>query len=1429
MRVVFMLLFLQAFSAFGAGVAPKSTYNEEGNSIEVSQAADLHGAAMLPQARDEELGSRWCTNPTASTTQTSEQALSGGTAAGGGMKSATKLAALGVGLGLGAAGCGSGTVIVAMVSPTISQVSPQVVTAGTPSVTVTVQGSNFQSNASVSVNGSAMPTTMVNSTTLAAKIDGSTLAQPAVKHLQVKNSDGATSNEVPLTVTSPSQPSSLAISTAGLPGAQSGTAYSAAMSASGGTPGYNWSITSGSLPAGLTLSAGGAILGTPTASGTSTFGVTVSDSGSPVQSQTVTLSIVVLPVTTAPPALGITSGALGSAQVGSGYNATLSATGGTPGFTWSLASGTLPAGLALSSAGTISGTPTTSGTSTFTVAVKDSGSPAQSVSSQVSITVVPPGLAVRSLSLGSGLVGSSYTTTLSASGGTPGYTWSLASGSLPAGLTLSSAGVISGTPTATGTATFTVAVADSASPALTASAQESLTISVSGLSITSTSLAAGQNGSSYSTTLSATGGTPGYTWSLASGSLPAGLTLSKAGKISGNPTATGTSTFTVAVNDSGSPAQTASAQESLTISASGLSITSTSLAAGKDGTSYTTTLSATGGTPGYTWSIASGSLPAGLTLSKAGKISGTPTATGTATFTLAVSDSGSPVQTASVQESLTIAASGLAITSTSLSAGKTGTSYSATLTANGGTPGYTWSLASGSLPAGLTMSSSGVISGTPTASGNANFTVSVTDSSSPTQTASLSESITVSSSQLAITTTSLAGGQATTAYTASLSASGGTPSYTWTISAGSLPAGLALSSSGVISGTPTAAGTSNFTVAVSDNSSPVQSTSLALSINVGAQSASTGTTWYIRPDGGTRYSSTSTAGQCDGQGDQSYAAAVAANGGTAAPNLHCAFNSPQYLWQDGTASGYHAYGWIIAGGDTVIIRGSIADGVSYRIGWPNANSYCDSSGSPCFGYPAAGGGGPYSGPPAGFPSGTPGHPTRILGGNYGACSAQSARTQLHGGYGMTSVLDFSGAAYLDVECLDITDFSSCGYAGQATPCNKTTMPYDDFAMYGLRLSNSINNSTFTDIRIHGLGVEGMVGPVGDNVTFTDLALIGNAGGGWNADDGTVGSGNMLVQNFDISWNGCAEEYPLVDALPYDQCTDDQSYTHGGSNNGYGDGFGTATVTGTVAWHVKFENGIVSYNTQDGIDALHATGAGSTTTADRILAYGNMGNQIKIGSDGGSTITNNVIFGNCSAMSTAIPGTPSSYNSMLSDFCRADDEAIIISMNNGSTSTVAGNTIYGFREGNPIENWGDLGGIICTAYLQGGTQCGSTASIVYVDNILVGFDPLASGTMPSQYYLEDGAFVSNPLQNPRSVYRNNLHYQLSTPCADTGETSAICAAPQVNNVSWPVYGYVDVQPTAGSSNVVGAGIAIPAVTQDYTGINRGTPPSIGAYE
>jgi hypothetical protein len=155
-----------------------------------------------------------------------------------------------------------------------------------------------------------------------------------------------------------------------------------------------------------------------------------------------------------------------------------------------------------------------------------------------------------------GTVGSAYTTTLVATGGTGPYTWTLPGPSAPpAGLSLSAAGVLSGTPTTEGSSGFLVQVTDSAIP-LAASATAVFNITVvptpTVLTITTpTTLPAATVGTAYSQTMAATGGLPPYTWSLTSGTLPPGLSISSLGKISGTPTVQGTSTFSIRVKDSG--------------------------------------------------------------------------------------------------------------------------------------------------------------------------------------------------------------------------------------------------------------------------------------------------------------------------------------------------------------------------------------------------------------------------------------------------------------------------------------------------------------------------------------------------------------------------------------------------------------------------------------------------------------------------------------------------------------------------------------------------------------------------------------------------------------------------------------------------------------------------------------------------------------
>ena len=162
---------------------------------------------------------------------------------------------------------------------------------------------------------------------------------------------------------------------------------------------------------------------------------------------------------------------------------------------------------------------------------------------------------------------------------------------------------------------------------------------------------------------------------------------------------------------------------------------------------------------------------------------------------------------------------GLAITTSALPAAPVNQPYSASLTGSGGAPPYTWSVAP-ALPNGLTLdAATGAITGTPTTEGTTTHAFALRDSSVPAQTVQQTLNLTVAPppAALTITTTSLPDGTVGQVYSRPVQATGGTGAFTWTISAGSLPPNLTLDpATGVISGTPTAAGASSFTVRVAD-------------------------------------------------------------------------------------------------------------------------------------------------------------------------------------------------------------------------------------------------------------------------------------------------------------------------------------------------------------------------------------------------------------------------------------------------------------------------------------------------------------------------------------------------------------------------------------------------------------------------------------
>lgn len=355
-----------------------------------------------------------------------------------------------------------------------------------------------------------------------------------------------------------------------------------------------------------------------------------------------------------PGALTIVTSSLPTGTTNLPYATTVGGSGGTTPYSWSV-SPALPATLSLDQAtGAITGTPNVEGTTTHTFTLTDSSAPPQSIQKVLALTIssAPPVLSITTTSLPNGNVGQTYNQPVVATGGTPPFSWSITVGSLPQNLTLNpTTGVISGLPTAIGTSQFTVQVLDSAGQADTQPLQIVINPSTPPNITTTSPLPGGTVGVPYSETLQATGGTGALVWSRIAGSLPTNLTLSSAGVISGTPTNTGTSNFTVQVRDALSQAD--SQAFSMTV-ATAVTITTTSLSSCRINRSCSRTLSAAGGITPYTWSLAPGSapLPPGLTLSTGGVISGTPTSLGTFSPTFRVQDSGG--RSATKQLSLTI-------------------------------------------------------------------------------------------------------------------------------------------------------------------------------------------------------------------------------------------------------------------------------------------------------------------------------------------------------------------------------------------------------------------------------------------------------------------------------------------------------------------------------------------------------------------------------------------------------------------------------------------------------------------------------------------------------------------------------------------------------------------------------------------------------
>jgi hypothetical protein len=421
----------------------------------------------------------------------------------------------------------------------------------------------------------------------------------------------------------------------------------------------------------------------------------------------------------------------------------------------------------------------------------------------------PPPLQLQTFSpLPAGTVNTAYSVTFTATQGTPPYAFSVISGSLPTGLQLSPAGVLNGTPTAFGPSLFTVQVADSAKT--TVARQFALNIAPAPLTITTGPLSNTQVNMPVSVQFAGAGGVPPYTF-VEFGALPPGVQISSSGLLSGTPTKAGSFPFRLFIDDSTSAS--ASGSFTLNVALPGLLITPPSpLPAGEINVPYTAQMAATGGVGApFIWSATG--LPNGLTIANnSGLIAGIPRQAGSFTVAVTVGDySGATVTQSYV---LAIASASVTVSGSPLPNGAVGSSYTGALTASGGTGAFTFT-ATG-LPTGLTLSSSGVVSGTPSAAGNFSVTATATDSAGAT--ASMTFRVTIAP-QLTVTATAIPNATAGTAISPiQLTATGGTPPYQW--QSATVPAGLTLALDGTLSGTPATAGTFPFTVfAVDSNGS----------------------------------------------------------------------------------------------------------------------------------------------------------------------------------------------------------------------------------------------------------------------------------------------------------------------------------------------------------------------------------------------------------------------------------------------------------------------------------------------------------------------------------------------------------------------------------------------------------------------------------
>lgn len=663
-------------------------------------------------------------------------------------------------------------------------------------------------------------------------------------------SDGITSDTLSVTITINN--TYVAVSLSGSPSlyAMRTQAYSSGFTRNNGKAPYTFAITSGTLPTGLTInSTTGVISGTPTDTSYTnrTITVRVTDAEGVQDSESFTLQYVnVLSL----------SGSAPAGSQGQAYSYTPTRAGGHSAFTYSIASGSLPAGLSLNtSTGAVTGTPsgTTAGTA-VTIRVTDSQANIADNAVNFVIAAYTPVDLSGSVSgqsdtvatyAGTKTISPNYASLVTSGGlGTITYSWARISGSTAISANSSTAKETTfnatAAPGATVSALFRLTATDG-----TSNDTFDVTVELQNTyiepSLSGTLAARSTRTAAYSSGLTVNNGAGPFTWAITSGTLPTGMTINAStGVISGTPTDTSYTTRNITVQVTDAQGRTASSGQTITYRDHPDMVAST-LAYSWRTVAYSAAAAAANAasTHALTYSITAGTLPTGVTIDAGtGTISGTPTSTSYSSIALTVRATDPDGNFDEAVKTLPYA--------DNLSASETtpnvlsGAAYTGSVTPTGGHSPYTYALQTGALPTGITLNAStGELSGSSTSVGSYAGTFRVTDAGGRTaDTAAFAFDVTAALS----ISKSFADSTENASYSGSATASGGTAPYTYSVLSGALPTGLSLNAStGAVTGTPTTPGTFTFVIRVTDNAAATAdttSTQVVIANTVNVENAS---------------------------------------------------------------------------------------------------------------------------------------------------------------------------------------------------------------------------------------------------------------------------------------------------------------------------------------------------------------------------------------------------------------------------------------------------------------------------------------------------------------------------------------------------------------------------------------------------------------